>query len=130
MITIKHKTTGKVQFVTSLAGINLTTWEATATPAPGDLASKAYRGVDGVAVPVERALSKTEFLDLWTPGETVAVMQSTDPMMAFFWARTLAWDGEFLLSDSRIIAGAQHAQSLNILTAARATRILSGQPPL
>ncbi len=133
MITIRNLETDERQFVASLDGIDLAVWEETDEPVPDDLATRAYTTIDGALAPVpepERAFTKPEFLDLWTPTETVAVMQSTDPTMAFFWARTLAWDGTFLLSDERVTAGIAQAQTLNILTEARAARILAGLPPL
>ena len=132
-MTIRHKTTEERQFVSSLDGVDLDVWETTDEPVPADLATRAYVTIEGALVPKpepERGFTKSEFLDLWTPAETVAVMQSTDALMAYFWARTLAWDGLFLLSDSRLIAGAMHALSLNILTQARADRILAGLPPV
>jgi hypothetical protein len=132
MITIRNLETDEREFVASLDGIDLAVWEATDEPVPSDLAARAYTVIDGALAPVpepERRFTKPEFLDLWTPAETVAVMQSTDPLMAFFWARTLAWDGVFLLSDERVIAGATQAVTLNILTQARADRILAGLPP-
>ena len=132
MITIRHLETDERRFFASLDGVDLGVWEPTDEPVPDDLETRAYVTIEGGLVPKpepERGFRKSEFLDLWTPAETVAVMQSADPLMAYFWARTLAWDGLFLLSDSRIIAGAMHALSLNILTQARADHILAGLPP-
>ena len=94
------------------------------------LAREARAAAEAAMPTPERRFSKPEFLDLWTPAETVAVMQSTDPMMSYFWARTLAWDGVFLLSDTRVIAGTMQAVALGILTQARADRIRAGLPPL
>jgi hypothetical protein len=79
--------------------------------------------------PPERRLTKPEFLDLWTPLETVTVMQTTDGLMAYLWARTLAWDGPFLMSDSRVIAGITRAQELAIITPESAARKLAGLLP-
>jgi hypothetical protein len=132
MIVIKHRTTGERMIVTSLNGYDLAIWEATAETVPADFKTRAYTTINGVLAPVptpERRFTKPEFLDLWTPAETVTVMQSTDAMMAFFWARTLAWDGVFLLSDARVESGIVQALALNILTEARAARIRAGLPP-
>lgn len=132
MIVFRNLETDERQIVAALDGIDLDLWEVTDEDVPNDPESRPYVVIDGALAPVpapERRFSKPEFLDLWTPAETVAVMKSTDPMMAFFWARTLAWDGVFLLSDSRVIAGAARAVELEILTQTRADRILSGRPP-
>lgn len=80
--------------------------------------------------PPERRLSKPEFLDLWTPLETVAVMETTDGLMKYLWARTLAWDGPFLMSDSRVVAGIMRAEELGIITPGSAALKLAGQAPV
>jgi hypothetical protein len=129
MIALRNIETGEVQFVFTLDGIDPAVWEETGEPVPTDLESVAYAVQGETLAPVERRLTKPEFLDLWTPAETVAVMQSTDVTMAYLWARTLAWDGPFLLSDARVLAGIDQAETLELITPASAARKRAGLPP-
>jgi hypothetical protein len=128
VITIRHLETGERQFVASLDGIDLEVWEETAEPVPADLAARAWVVVDGELQPAPRSMPVIDFLLLWTPAETLAVMQTTSPMMAVAWSQTLA-SPRINLSDERVIAGAELAVSLGILTEARAARILAGLAP-
>jgi hypothetical protein len=129
VIALQNADTGEIQFVEALDGVDLALWLEVEIERPADLESTAYVVVDGELVPAPRRLSKPEFLDLWSPLETVAVMQSSDGMMAYLWARTLAWDGVFLLSDERVLAGIDHAEAIGLITAESAARKRAGLPP-
>jgi hypothetical protein len=129
MIALRNLDTGELQFVEALDGIDLAVWEVADIEPPDDLATRAYFVRDGVLVPAERRLTKSEFLDLWTLDETVAVMETADSTLKWLWARTLAWDGIFLLSDVRVLAGIDRAEQIGILTAESAARKRAGLPP-
>lgn len=129
MITIKHKTTGEVQFVASLGGIDPGVWAVTAEPVPGDLASKAYRGVAGVPVPVvSRRLSFLNYLLLWTPAEVAGVRAAASDDLQYLFELARAAP-EIDLDAAPVIQGVTLAVQLEILTEARAARILAGLPP-
>ena len=73
-------------------------------------------------------ISCIDFVALWTPAETLAVMQTTSPEMAVAWAMTLA-SPQIHLDNPLVLAGIALAESLDILTPARAARIRAGLPP-
>ena len=80
------------------------------------------------ANPGPPTLNRAAFIALWLPIEAVTVMRSTDDLMLYFWTQVLAVDS-LNLGNSRVAAGVAHAVSLNIITEARAARILAGLPP-
>jgi hypothetical protein len=119
---------GVRQIVASLDGVDLTVWHDSGEAVPQDLESRAYATINGVLA-ADRRFTKAEFMDLWTPAETVAMMRSPDALLAYFWLRVLASDGDVTMLDSRTVAGIAQAVTAGILTTARAARIRAGLPP-
>ena len=128
MMTIRHLETGERQFVESLDGIDLAVWEATSEPVPADLAERAYVVVAGNLQPKPPVLERFDFIRLWTPAEILAAQTSTDDTirLALFY---LSGAANIDLGEPAVQLGILTAQSLNIITEARAARILAGLPP-
>ena len=129
MIVIKHRTTGERQFVRSLNGVDMATWESTSEDVPADFATRAYSTVNGTLVAKPPVLPLFNYLLLWTAAEALAVEDTTDPELrrAYQLLRALATVD---LALPEVQAGIARALQLNILTPARAERIAAGLPPL
>ncbi len=74
-------------------------------------------------------MSKFAYLLLWTATEMVGVKESSDPDMVRAFMLLNAWDGPINLLDAQVQAGITLAESLGILTEARADRIRAGLLP-
>lgn len=127
-MTIRNIQTGERQFVASLDGVDLAVWEATGEAVPDDLAARAYAVVDTQLQPKPPVMPLFDYLRLWTPTEAMAVEASTDQAMryALFLLRALVTVD---LATTEVQAGILKARELNILTEARAARIMAGLPP-
>jgi hypothetical protein len=128
VIVIKHRATGERQFVSSLDGVDLAVWESTAEQVPRDIATRAYRTVNGTLVAKAPVMPLFNYLLLWTAAEALAVEDATDAELrrAYQLLRALATVD---LSVAEVQAGIARAQTLGILTEARAARISAGLPP-
>jgi len=127
MIAVRNTETGETQIVASASGYDAPLWEVLAIEVPADLGPLGLDVVGDALVTPPRTLPLFTFLDLWTPAETIAVMQTESQMLAYAWARTLA-SPVINLGDSRVIAGVQIAVMAGVLTQARADAILAGEP--
>ena len=70
-----------------------------------------------------------DYMRLWTATERAAVRATTNETLADAYHLMLA-SPIISLNNAEVIAGIDLAQSLNILTEARAARIKAGLPPL
>lgn len=96
-----------------------------ADPRVIDFQNKMAAGRAAVAAQ-SNALSFLQFLNLFTPAEQTALVNSTDTQTKLFLLMA-AGSGQILLNDSAIVQGVNHIASIGIIAQSRISQILAGQ---
>jgi hypothetical protein len=72
--------------------------------------------------------TKTEFWDEFTMQEKIAIANSTNDMIKFFFAELMIWTGEVWSNDDRVIQGVNLLVSEQIITQQKCDEILNNLP--
>jgi hypothetical protein len=125
--TVRNTASGQLAIVASMDGHDAPEWVVVPATPPTD--AGAYILIGTTFVPVVEPITPLAYFQLFTAAEQVALYATTDAQIRVG-IGALGVVPSVNMADATVIGGIDRMVTLGLVTAARATRIKAGLPPL